>query len=357
MSVHHSEAFSKTACVLGAAKYSCQVQNVNVIGAGGIGVALGGALARAGWNVTMVDINEAKLEAGRRVGIEVNGVKENNLHFTSFAEWMPADGAILLLCTKTYDNPAVLARIPLRHLLVPIQNGFDPVLNESSHPFEGISSFVSQCEANRPSTRITRTGKLYLGGRRRLAPHERDVLENLAAGFRRGGWNQVKTVDLIDSYKSAKLMYNAAISPLAAAAGIDNEELLGDPLAQRLFFALLRENYAILRRSGAQLARIGPFHPAVVDRILSVPRLARILAHFFRPGLRGTYCSMACDMGSGQTEIAAYNGYLKRLARGVACPINTAVLELMNTMNAQKRSPGREILAELGSTLGMGGNL
>ena len=163
------------------------MQNVNVIGAGGIGVALGGALARAGWNVTMVDINEAKLEAGRRDGIEVNGVKENNLRFTSFAGWMPADRAILLLCTKTYDNPAVLARIPLRHLLVPIQNGFDPVLNESSHPFEGISSFVSQCEANRPSTGITRTGKLYLGGRRRLAPQERDVLENLAAGFRRGG--------------------------------------------------------------------------------------------------------------------------------------------------------------------------
>ncbi|HEX3443441.1 MAG TPA: 2-dehydropantoate 2-reductase N-terminal domain-containing protein, partial [Chthoniobacterales bacterium] len=252
------------------------MQNVNVIGAGGIGVALGGALARAGWNVTMVDINEAKLEAGRRDGIEVNGVKESNLRFTSFAEWTPADRAILLLCTKTYDNPAALARIPLRHLLVPIQNGFDPVLNESNHPFEGIASFVSQCEANRPSTRITRSGELYLGGRRRLAAYEREVLENLAAGFRRGGWNQVTTVDLIGGYKSAKLMYNAAISPLAAAAGIDNEELLGDPLAQPLFFALLRENYAILHRSGARLARIGPFHPAVVDRILSVPGLARI---------------------------------------------------------------------------------
>jgi 2-dehydropantoate 2-reductase len=242
-------------------------------------------------------------------------------------------------------------------LLVPIQNGFDPVLNESNHPFEGIASFVSQCEANRPSTRITRSGELYLGGRRRLAAYEREVLENLAAGFRRGGWNQVTTVDLIGGYKSAKLMYNAAISPLAAAAGIDNEELLGDPLAQRLFFALLRENYAILHRSGARLARIGPFHPAVVDRILSVPGLARILAHLFRPGLRGTYCSMAPDMGTGRTEIAAYNGYLKSLARGIACPINTAVLELMNTMNEQKRSPSREILAELRSTLGMGGNL
>ena len=352
-----SWALSKIACVLSRVKYLCRVQNVDVIGAGGIGVALGGALARSGWNVTMVDINEAKLEAGRWDGIEVNGVKESNLRFTSFAEWTPADRAILLLCTKTYDNPVVLARIPLRHLLVPIQNGFDPVLNESSHPFEGIASFVSQCEANRPSTRITRMGELHLGGRRRLATRERDVLENLAAGFRRGGWNQVTTVALIGAYKSTKLMYNAAISPLAAAAGIDNEELLGDPLAQRLFFALLRENYAILRRSGAPLARIGPFHPAVVDQILSVPSLARILAHLFRSGLRGTYCSMTPDMGTGRTEIAAYNGYLKRLARGVACPINTAVLNLMNTMIEQKRSPSREILAELGRTLGMGGSL
>jgi 2-dehydropantoate 2-reductase len=66
---------------------------------------------------------------------------------------------------------------------------------------------------------------------------------------------------------------------------------------------------------------------------------------------------MAPDMGTGRTEIAAYNGYLKGLARGIACPINTAVLELINTMNDQKRSPRREILSELGSTLGMGGNL
>ena len=357
-SVFFARAFRKTACGLGVVQYSCRVQSVNVIGAGGIGVVLGGALARAGWNVTMVDIREAKLEAGRRDGIEVNGIKERkNLCFTSFVEWRPTDGAILLLCTKTYDNLAVMARIPLRHLLVPIQNGFDPVLNESSHPFEGIASFVSQCEASRPSTKITRKGGLYLGGRRRLAPQERAVLENLATGLRRGGVNQVTTVALIGGYKSAKLMYNAAISPLAAAAGIDNEELLGDPIAQRLFFALLRENYSILRHSGARLARIGPFHPAVVDRILKVPGLARTLAHLFRPGLRGTYCSMAPDMGTGRTEIAAYNGYLKRLARGVACPINTAVLELISTMNEQKRTPSREILVELESRLEMEGTL
>jgi 2-dehydropantoate 2-reductase len=305
----------------------------------------------------MVEINDAKVNTGRQNGIEVDGVRERNVHFTSFSEWTPDEQAILLLCTKTYDNPAVLSRIPRRQLLIPIQNGFDPMLNKSSHPFEGIASFVSQGAVDRPSTRITRKGELYLGGRRPLDHLERKVLDHLATELRRGGMDRVTTVDLIGAYKSAKLMYNAAISPLAAAAGIDNGELLSDTLAQRLFFALLRENYAILRRSGAPLARIGPFHPKVVNWILSLPGLARMLAHFFRPGLRGTYCSMAPDMGTGRSEIGAYNGYLKQLAQGVACPINTAVLELMKAMNEQKRPPSREILAELGSRLGMGGNL
>jgi hypothetical protein len=79
-------------------------------------------------------------------------------------------------------------------------------------------------------------------------------------------------------------MYSAAIAPLAAAAGVENSELLADPLARRLFFALLRENYRILRQAGVPLARIGPFHPATVNRILHVPGLAWLLAQVFRPG-------------------------------------------------------------------------
>jgi 2-dehydropantoate 2-reductase len=329
------------------------MRSVIVIGTGGVGVVLGGALAKGGWDVTMVDVNEAKVESGRRDGIEVNGIGQQNLNFTSFAQWTQPGEAILLLCTKTYDNPTVLARISRRDLLVPIQNGFDPVLNGSNHPFEGIASFVSKCEPNRPSATITRKGTLYLGGRRTLTNREREVLDNLATGLRAGGWKRVRIVDSIGAYKSAKLLYNAAISPLAAAAGMDNEALLADSVAQRLFFALLRENYAILRLSGTRLARIGPFHPAVVDRILSVPILPQILALLFRPGLRGTYCSMTPDMGTGRTEIAAYNGHLKTLAREMACPINTAVLELMNKMNDEKRSPSRDVLSELQRATGI----
>ncbi len=323
---------------------------------GGIGVVLGWSLARAGWDVTLVDVNAAKLAAGARDGISVNGVTERNVRFSSFAAWQPpAEGALLLLCTKTYDNAAVLARLAPSALLLPVQNGFDTLLDQSTHPFEGIASFVSECAPDRPATRITRPGELYLGGRRPLTVPERQVLQKLAAGLRAGGLRHVQIVNQIAPYKSAKLMYNAAISPLAAAAGVDNGELLSDPLARGLFFALLRENYTILQRARVRLARVGPFHPWLVHQILQVPGLARMLARFFRPGLHGTYCSMALDISTGRTEIAAYNGYLQRLAHGLACPLNTAVLAMIRTMQESKLSPHRERLVELGRAVGLGG--
>src|SRR5262249_58592738 len=84
----------------------------------------------------------------------------------------------------------------------------------------------------------------------------------------RGLGIQLKTVSDILPYKYTKLMYNAAISPLAAAAGLDNGELLWIPKARELFFSLLRENYAILHDTGIPLGKIGPFHPDTVALIL-----------------------------------------------------------------------------------------
>ena len=48
--------------------------------------------------------------------------------FVHFDDWEPPDGVTILLCTKCYDNAAVLARLPQGAELIPIQNGFDPRL-------------------------------------------------------------------------------------------------------------------------------------------------------------------------------------------------------------------------------------
>jgi 2-dehydropantoate 2-reductase len=159
------------------------------------------------------------------------------------------------------------------------------------------------------------------------------------ADLLRGAPFKVRLVDDILPFKYAKLMYNAAISPLAAAAGLDNGQLLSVSRARRLFFALLRENYDILTGAGIRLARIGPLHPRHVQRILKQPSVANVLAVFFYPTLRGSYCSMSGDLPRGRTEIEFYNRHLIDLAGNRPCPLNRSVYELVKRMERERLRP------------------
>lgn len=328
---------------------------IHVVGAGGIGVALGWSLARAGCDVTLVEAKLEKVTAGRTGGITVAGRPTAAVEVIRFEEWVPSPEVVTLLCTKTYDNATVLARLGAGIRLVPVQNGFDPELDGRSHAGEGIASFVSECELDRPVTRITRAGSLHLGPRRAMTGEERADLMELAEGLGAGELFRVEWVEDVRPYKATKLMYNAAVSPLAAAAGVDNGELLRDRLARQLFFALLRENYGILQHARIPLARIGPFHPDTVSRILRTPGLPVLMGHFFRPSLRGTYCSMAPDMTGDDTEIRAYNGHLIRLAGDYPCPLNRAVLSVVETIIRERLRPARERLLEVEALWRRGG--
>jgi 2-dehydropantoate 2-reductase len=324
---------------------------VHVIGAGGIGVVLAWALARAGWDVTLVERRADKVAAGRAEGLTVAGQAPARLPFVEFAQWRPPAEAVLLLCTKTYDNPEVLARLETARRLVPVQNGYDTVLEAHDFAGEGIASFVSECARERPAARITRPGSLHIGARRPVGEAERAELARLAAALEQGGLFAVELVEDVRPYKAAKLMYNAAISPLAAAAGVDNAALLSDSLAKRLFFGLLQENYAVLRHAGMALAKIGPFHPDTVARILRTPGLPELMAIFFRPSLRGTYCSMAPDIGRGETEIDAYNGHLVRIAGNFPCPLNRAAVRLITRITREGLAPRRSHLDDMAADL------
>ncbi len=326
----------------------------HILGAGGIGIAAGVCLARAGWNVTMVDSNAKKIEAGKRDGMSVDGQIETRAKFVSFHEWVPPANEPILLCVKTFDNTPVLQRIANMEQVVPIQNGFDSQLELLDHPAEAIASFVSECDADRAVTRITRAGALHIGARSSVNTQQRERIQILALALVQGKLFPVENVPNILPFKATKLMYNAAISPLASSAGVDNAQLLIDPLAQKMFFALLRENYSILKNAGLEMQTIGPFHPDTVMRILRTPLLPKLMGVFFRPSLRGTYCSMSPDMGSGRTEIDAYNGHLIRLAAGFPCPINRAVVGMVEKISRQRLAPAHSHLRELASTLPRG---
>ena len=252
----------------------------HILGAGGIGIAAGACLARAGWNVTMVDSNAKKIEAGKRDGMSVDGQIETHAKFVSFHEWAPPANEPILLCVKTFDNAPVLQRIANMEHVVPIQNGFDSQLELLDHPAEAIASFVSECDADQPVTRITRAGALHIGARSSINTQQQERIQTLAHALAQGQLFPVENVPNILPFKATKLMYNAAISPLAASAGVDNAQLLINPLAQKMFFALLRENYSILKNAGLEMQTIGPFHPDTVMRILRTPMLPNSWASF-----------------------------------------------------------------------------
>ncbi|QDU22649.1 ketopantoate reductase family protein [Urbifossiella limnaea] len=321
------------------------MEPVTIVGAGGIGCAVGYALRAGGTAVRFVEANPAKVAAGRRDGVRVDDRPPLAAEFVPFAEWAPQPRSTVLLCTKCYDNAAVLAKLPADVNLIPIQNGFDPQLAAHGHAREGIASFVSECAADRPHTRVTRPGELHLGGRD-------GGTGATPAELSGAGLFRVVRVNQIAPFKYAKLMYNAAISPLAAAAGIDNGQLLSVPAARRLFFALLQENYRILSAAGVPLGKVGPFAPRTVAWILRRKWLAGLMARRFEPSLRGTYCSMAGEIAKGRTELDNYTGHLLWLAdaTGEPAPLNREVYDLVSGMTAARAAPGIDRLSGLGAS-------
>jgi 2-dehydropantoate 2-reductase len=119
------------------------------------------------------------------------------------------------------------------------------------------------------------------------------------------------------------------------------------PLARRLFFQLLLENYSILRDAQVPLGKIGPFHPDHVAQILRRPWVACALAWAFYPTLRGTYCSMSGDLPSGRTEIDYYNRHLIDVAGERPCELNRRVYALIKQMQSERIVPRLEMLEEL----------
>lgn len=320
---------------------------VHVVGAGGIGCALGYSLRAAGERVIFVDADPAKVAWGRAHGVQVGGWPALSADFVPFQDWQPPAGAVILLCTKCYDNAAVLARLPPSATLVPVQNGFDPQLTAQGHDLEGIASFVSECCPQQTRTRITRRGKLHLGQRGPATNAASSLLAHLALRLMGGVGYRLVVVPDIEPYKYTKLMYNAAIGPVAAAGGLDNGQLLSHRTARCLFFELLQENYAILHGDGVPLGKVGPFHPDTVARILQRRRLSTALAWAFYPSLRGSYCSMSRDLPAGRTEVDYYNGYLIERARERPCPWNRRAYALLKRMERERLPPGPDRLHEL----------
>src|SRR5229473_4139769 len=86
--------------------------SIFIVGAGGIGCAVGYGLLAAGIRVIFVESNQDKIRWGRAHGVAIDRRKPLHAEFISFADWNPPSQATVILCTKCYDNVTVLERLP-----------------------------------------------------------------------------------------------------------------------------------------------------------------------------------------------------------------------------------------------------
>lgn len=313
------------------------MEQFHVIGAGGIGLAIATSLFKAGRQVLLVEKNPEKIAFCKAHGAILDN-QSFPINIEPFEHWAPCPKVVNIICVKCYNNDEILKKTNAQTLLIPIQNGFDERLTTLPLLGEGIASFISECAPKKTIANITRRGKLHLGPTQPWA--NMPFLFELKTHLVRGGIDSLLTRWSLP-YKNTKLMYNAAISPLTSAGGLENAALLKPGKLRTLFFQFLLENHAILTASNQPLGTIGPFHPDKVAWLLNHKWLGESMAPFFRSSLKKTYCSMFHDVTGGATEIENYNGYLSRLAKTskLPSPLNDLALKVITQM-AFERSTG-----------------
>ncbi len=298
-----------------------------IVGAGAMGCLYGAHLARAGNDVTLIDIRPDVVHAINRDGVRVDGVG-GDFH-ANVAACAPehaqelADVVSIHADTRGTVAAADLARriIAQDGYAITFQNGIGNVeaLVEALSPERVLGGVSYNSASGSGPGRVTHTvarttwvGELQHGETRRVnllrdafvqADLETSVSDNITGVI----WN--------------KFVAACAVNPVAALTGMIGSQFSRDPSADALQDRILDELLAVVRAKGVRLADEDPAG--------SIKRMCRNATE--KP-------SMLQHVEAGRlTEIDSHNGAVVRLgqALGVPTPYNEAVTLMVKARSAR----------------------
>jgi 2-dehydropantoate 2-reductase len=302
---------------------------IYMIGAGAMGSVYGGLLARAGFDVTLIDPREDHIGAVRRNGLIVEGVCGRHVirlpAYTGHTGLAPADFVIVF----TDANATKEAARAVTQVLKPdgfaltLQNGIGNV--EALAHALGEARVVAGVTMNsaalpEPGRAVyTNAGITSIGS---LDGRTIPALEELARMLNQAG---IETRVIPDpmAHIWSKFVLNCAINPLTAATGLRSGEMYRTPEVNALQDRIIDEILLVIERKGVRLAE-----PAPRKKIKDHCRV-----RYNRP-------SMMQHVEQGRpTEIDALNGALVREAKalGIAVPYNEAVVAVVKGVEKARR--------------------
>jgi len=348
---------------------------IAVVGAGAVGGYIGGHLARAGHDVTLIDPWPEHVEAIRAGGLRLSGMTEAEtctvrpptMHLTevqSLVRETPID--IAIVAVKSYDTE--WATMMIRPYLAR----------------EGYVASAQNCINEAAIAGVVGWGRtigciVALVGVDLVAPGR--ILRNTAlapegdAAFRVGEVHgratprirafaaMIADIDSVAITKNlwgerwSKLCVNAMRNPVSAATGLSGNQRDRHPVARRVGIAVAGEAVRVGQALGYDIEHIGPFSP---DRLAAAANgddaaLAEVEARLEAGSNVAARSdqqrpSMAQDIAKGRrTEIDFINGFIARegAALGIATPANVALTDLVRRVERGEIAPAPDHLANI----------
>ncbi|MPV70171.1 ketopantoate reductase family protein [Burkholderia sp. BE17] len=310
---------------------------VAILGAGAMGSLFGGLLAESGEAVTLIDVNDAHLDAIRRDGLRIDddrGERRIRVLRAVRPEAANADAVaspdvsfdMLIVFTKSLHTRAALDGVralltPRMHVLT-LQNGLGNVETLNAFvPLESILVGVTTWPADFAGPAHVRS---HGAGTIRMMTadgHAHPFATAVADALSRAGLACTLDADVWAAIWE-KVAFNAALNTLCAVTGCTVDQLGNHHDGPRLALAIAAETAAVARANGV-----------AVDG----ERIARNVEHAISEH-RGHRPSMLQDVLAGRrTEIDAISGKVVAAAReaGVAVPHTETLLALVRLIDAR----------------------
>jgi 2-dehydropantoate 2-reductase len=330
-------------------------------GAGAIGGTLGAYLARAGHDVTMVDVVLAHVDAINRGGLRVTGpIDEFSARMPAFTpETLTGSWDTIVLATKAHHTvPAVRALAP--HLtdsgcVVSAQNGLNELaIAEVVGAARTVGAFVNF------GADYLEPGVIHYGGRGAVVVGEIDGRATPRITALGDAWRDFDPRAIVSPNVWGYLWGKEAYGAMLFATALSNESIadaLAMPEYRHLYIALAREMLAVAAARGVRPESFDGFEPSAY--LPSAPvgaaeqSLDALVAHNRRSAKSHSGVWRDLAVRKRPTEVDAQLGIAVTLGAdaGVAAPLTARLVELIHEIERGERQQSLDAIAALGATL------
>ena len=319
------------------------------VGAGAVGSFVGGMLALAKEEVTLIDAWPEHIAKIKKAGLRITGtqgehvVAINALHIHEIQGLLANPFDVAFLCTKSYDTgwAAALIRDYLSPtgLVVSLQNGFnDEAIAKSIDPsrvlgciastlgveIQGPGHVARTYSPGSPAYNVFRVGELH----GRVTSRVDGIVELL------GKVDSATSTNNLWGERWSKIVANSISNPLSAITGLRDKEMGLNPDVRRLSIRLGAEAVAVGQALGYSLVPIFGIEPG---RWVAAGRgegLEQLDIHLTKVAERATdqgRPSTPLDIQLGRrTELDFFNGLIiaKGKEVGIVTPVHEEVLKV-----------------------------